>query len=340
MALTSLLFLAAYGAGLAAAIFRHPNYGLYTYVAVFYLHPPDRWWGATLPELRWSLIAAVVTMLATWQKPVNPKRETWMSSSAAKILLVFTIWFWIQLLWALDFDLHFEAAIIFTKYLVLFYVIYRLLDNKEACWGFAAANLAGCAFLGMLILDAPPGRLDGVGGPGIDSANTLSAQLVFGLMIAGAMILRGPVWLRLLALVSIPFIANGVIQTQTRGALFGLIGGGLALLVLMPKVNRKLLYVLGLLSGVVLLQTVPDNFWERMDTIVVAVEDVTGLDLIEQAEEETQIDNSSLSRVVLLGAQWEMFKANPFRYRPSRHCSAQFQVPGRRISRSRFALLS
>ena len=61
---TALAFLLLYVLGLVLAIFVRPLYGLYTYVVVFYLHPPSRWWGGALPDLRWSLIAAAVTLLA------------------------------------------------------------------------------------------------------------------------------------------------------------------------------------------------------------------------------------------------------------------------------------
>lgn len=55
LSLTSLLFLAAYFSGCIAALVRHPVYGLVTYVLMLYLHPPSRWWGEALPDLRWSL---------------------------------------------------------------------------------------------------------------------------------------------------------------------------------------------------------------------------------------------------------------------------------------------
>ena len=52
--MTAIIFLLLFAGGLGLCLFRHPIYGLYTYVAVFYLHPPSRWWAAALPDLRWS----------------------------------------------------------------------------------------------------------------------------------------------------------------------------------------------------------------------------------------------------------------------------------------------
>ena len=64
MSLTGLLFLAAYLGGLGMAFVRGPIWGLWTYMAVFYIHPPSRWWGVGLPPIRWALFAALITLFA------------------------------------------------------------------------------------------------------------------------------------------------------------------------------------------------------------------------------------------------------------------------------------
>jgi hypothetical protein len=63
MSITALVFVGLYVAGLVAA-FRNPMFGLCAYLWAFYNHPPSRWWGSELPDLRWSLIAAAVTLAA------------------------------------------------------------------------------------------------------------------------------------------------------------------------------------------------------------------------------------------------------------------------------------
>ena len=100
MSLTAIIFVAGYVSGLLAGLLRNPVYALYTYIAVFYLHPKHRWWGVDLPEMRWSLIAAVVTIVAAARLSNNPERDSWASSGCIKITLMFVSWFWIQSLWA------------------------------------------------------------------------------------------------------------------------------------------------------------------------------------------------------------------------------------------------
>jgi len=65
-------FPGAYVLGLLSSFVVHPRWGLITYIAVFYLHPPLRWSGAGLPDMRWSLLAAVVTLISLPQAKLPP----------------------------------------------------------------------------------------------------------------------------------------------------------------------------------------------------------------------------------------------------------------------------
>ena len=58
--------------GLLSSFVVHPRWSLITYIAVFYLHPPLRWSGAGLPDMRWSLLAAVVTLISLPQAKLPP----------------------------------------------------------------------------------------------------------------------------------------------------------------------------------------------------------------------------------------------------------------------------
>ena len=64
MSLTGLAFLPLYVGALILA-FRRPVYGLCAYVWTFYASPSTSWWGQDLPDLRWSITAAVITLIAS-----------------------------------------------------------------------------------------------------------------------------------------------------------------------------------------------------------------------------------------------------------------------------------
>ena len=196
MTIPGTLFVIGFCVALLMALLKKPIYGLYAYVAVFYLHPPSRWWGAFLPDLRWSLLAAGVTLVAMWVRlPSQPGRQSWAATTPGKIMIAFTLWFWVGSLWALDVEQHYPAAVLITKYLLVYYMIYRLVDTPQKMTNFLLLHVAGCFYLGTIAYGAPPAdRLDGVGGPGIDDSNTLGMHLATGVIVAAMLTLRLKGW--------------------------------------------------------------------------------------------------------------------------------------------------
>ncbi|MCW5604372.1 MAG: hypothetical protein KIT18_07495, partial [Burkholderiales bacterium] len=141
MSLTAVIFFLCFIVGLGMALFRHPIYGLYTYIAVFYLDAPNRWWGQGLPDLRGSMLAAVVTALAILRLKPDPARTPWYKTFPGIFLVLYTIWLWIQSPWAIDPQLHRECAIIFTKFIIVYYMVYRLIDTPLLTADFLLAHV-------------------------------------------------------------------------------------------------------------------------------------------------------------------------------------------------------
>src|SRR5215510_14701243 len=67
MPIRAIVWLAVYITG-AILAFVHPVGGLFAYFLDYYAHPPIRWWGKSLPDLRWSLTISIVTLLAFFIK--------------------------------------------------------------------------------------------------------------------------------------------------------------------------------------------------------------------------------------------------------------------------------
>lgn len=301
MSLTGLVFLVAFFTGLGLCLVRHPLFGLYTYVAVFYLHPPSRWWGESLPDLRWALLAAVVTLVASWRLPPTPNRTPWLQTTPAKALILFTVWMWIQNVWALEPALHMEATLLFTKYVLLYYLMYRLIVTPEDMTRFLMVHVVGCGYLGWLAFGVNvSGRLEGVGGPGIDEANAFAMQMgtaiVCGAIFALAL---GGIW-RWLAMLPLPFMLNALILSGSRGGFLALLGGGIVLWLLKPRAYRKMFYVFAGLGVLLFGMLAHDMFWKRMGTMEAAV-----------SEEAEPIDDSAMSRVALVHAQIRMAARYP-----------------------------
>lgn len=301
MSLTAAVFLACFVAGLGLALFRNPIYGLYTYIAVFYLDAPSRWWGEGLPDLRWSFLTAGVTALAMLRVKADPARVPWYKTAPAVFFIAYTAWLWIQSPWALDPEMHRECAIQFTKFIIVYWMIYRLIDTPELSADFLLAHVLGSFYLGLLAFTSNvSGRLDGVGGPGIDDSNTLGMHVATA-AIAGAMLIFAQRdWRRrIAAIVAVPFILNTVVLTGSRGAFLALFMGGLAIFWLRPRENTKVFYMLAIGAVLGFGYVASETFWERMGTIESA------------ARQDDSMDNSAEGRIEQFKAGLIMFRSHP-----------------------------
>jgi putative inorganic carbon (HCO3(-)) transporter len=282
----------------ALAFLRNPMYGLALYLATVYVHPPSRWWAYMLPDLRWAFMAGAVALAAVVVNSVklNTGNRPWFRTAPGIALLIFVSWFWLQNLWALD-PRHFDYSVQFTKYLVVFYIVYRLASGPRQTADILLMHVAGCAFLGLLCLYVGRSfgaRLDGVGGPGMDDANTLGMYLATGLVVGAVLLLTLKGWRRIALLFALPIVLNGVFYAGSRGAFLGMLAGAAVVFFLSPPQRRWVFWmcaVLGILATFVL---VDDKFVERMTTIRTA------------AVATDEADASSQSRLALVEAQLKM----------------------------------
>jgi hypothetical protein len=301
VSLTGIAFALLYLGVLGLALWRDPRFGLYTYIAIFYIHPPSRWWGAMLPDLRWSMLAAVVTLIAIWRKPANPARPTWVQTTPGLGLLLLAAWFVIQNLWALDPEQHKEATALFVKFVLLYYLVYRIVDTPKEVERFLLVNFAGCVYLGWLALGADySGRLEGVGGPGIDEANAFAVQMGSGVISGGILLLTSSGWLRWAAVLGIPFALNGIFLSGSRSGFLSLMIAGPVIWFLKPPAVRGRFYVIAALGLIAIGVLAGQVFWDRIHTLDAVVE-----------QDEAAMDTSALSRFELIKAQMKMAAAYP-----------------------------
>lgn len=299
MSLTALGFLAIYATGIAMAIFRHPRYGLYAYLFAFYMHPPDRWWRSDVPDLRWAFIAGLITLVATVRLESDRDRAPWYRTGGGLCLILYTLWMALQSLWVVS-PYHQEGVELYAKYLILFYLIYKLVNTEEELRNFFLMHIMGAFYLGWLAYGKNfHGRLEGVGAPGIDDSNTFGMHMSTAAIFAGALMLRGGRYVRLVVLGCVPFILNTVVLTQSRGAFLGLLAGGIGVFLGKPSERKWVAYVLGTLAVVLLLILSPPDFIDRMRTITAVT------------DETAEIDNSAATRLDVAKAQLEMFKDYP-----------------------------
>lgn len=308
MSLTALAFLGSYTTALLASLVRHPVYGLSMYVLMVFLDPGTRWWGANLPGIRWSLIAAIVTMLAYFKdssrlNPVGtvPFKGIYVAAYVFVALLA------IQLPFALLFAEHKGLLILFAKYLVITFLCLKILDSNDAIRIFLWAYIIGSFYFGWIAYaDYTGGRFEGFGGVNVGEANAGGLTLAVAVFAAGPLFLTGTLMARIALIAMMPFIVNGIIVTQSRSAFLCLVAGGIVFIAFSPKRLRGRLMLLSALGGVLFLILADDYFWGRMSSLMHAGQ----ADVVVTTDTGNRYETGH-GRLVIMEAQWEMFVDHP-----------------------------
>jgi hypothetical protein len=298
LSLTAIAFVLAFAGLLTLAFVRHPIFGLFAYLLVFYNNPPDRWWGQSLPDLRWSLTAAAVTLVACAARGGSKLDVRALAAGPGRLIVLYAAWMACQLAWAANPQTALEGAVLFAKYVVLLVLIAKTIDTTARLDAFVWAHIIGCFIFGWIAWRTPSlnhGRLEGVGGPGVSDSNTLGVHMITGLAFAGFKLLSTRSWIqRGVALVACAFIMNAIVLTGSRGALVGMAVAGVVALALVPPRSRKTILCMSALGAAMLLVLAHDQFWERMHTI-----------------QDYNTEESAHSRFELIEPTLHMFRDHP-----------------------------
>jgi len=269
MSNTALLFLALFFLGLLLAFVKHPIYGMLSYMLVFYMGPGEAWWVTDVPDLRWSLVAAAVTMIAAMRHPSPSSRPPWYRTAPARWLIAIALWLWIQTPWALSPNDHIFMASLFSKYLLLYAVLYTTLCDSRDIRYFVFAHIIGCFLWGYTAyLNPGSGRLENIGYGDVAGSAFASMQMGTGLAFAGFAFLGTSGILRWVAFSSIPFVLNAIILMATRGGVVGLLAGVPVAIYFSPKSQRRIVMLCLAMAPVLLVTLAHELFWSRMSTML------------------------------------------------------------------------
>lgn len=301
MSLSALVFLILFLVGSCLAFARHPIYGLITYVATYYLSPPMRWWGASLPDLRWSLVAALVTLIAVLvQRNKLAPNIPLLRQRVMVGLALFLAWIALGSLWALDSAAHLELLFLWAKYVLLAALIYRCIDSERHLQLFMWAHFAGCAYLGWIAYTTSAGgRFEGFGSPDIDEANSGALVMVTGVLVGSSLFQLSKLRGRLILLAGLPLIVNALVLTISRSGFLALGSGGILYNLFTPRKARLRVAVLSALALIMFLLLTNQQYWARISSLELAGQQVEGVD-------------TGAGRVDLVHAQWRMFAQHPF----------------------------
>ena len=297
MSITALCFAIFYIYGLFLAFWKRPIFGLYVYIFTFYLHPPGQWWGQSLPNIRWSLIAGILTLVAILFDR-NKKQRGWLEYPETKLILLFVAYNITQYFWALSQPVHLEFIVLSLKFFILFIIIQRSVLNINDVIGFIISNLIGCAYIGYRGYGG--GLLENMGLPGLDGSNLLAQQFSVVLIFSGFLFLCNfSLKLKALLIPLIILVVNGIILSESRSVVISLVVSGLFMILFSPA-KPKGFYKYVLLGAMAFTVLMGPRMIEKMSTLNLG-----------GSPEEIR-DSSAESRLVIIKSQLEMIKDSSF----------------------------
>jgi O-antigen ligase len=300
MSLIALFFVLVYFTGLILAfVKKQPIWGLMSYLFAFYMHPPVRWWGDSLPDLRWSLTASILTLIVVLIAKGESKLK-FFEFKENKLLLAFFVFLLVQSLWATSDIFHFYYVALFFKLLILIFIIQNSIKSQRDLLFFLAINAIGCSYFGYLgFTEHSGGRLETVGGPGLTSANQLAQHVGVILFFSAYLLLSNQSrTIKIFALVTTPILLETIMLTQSRTVIIAIVLTGMLAIFYPPPKAKKKFYTLTILGGFAFSILLGGQIVERLNQLAAN-------------NESQQQDKSAESRMVIIKSQWKMFLDKP-----------------------------
>jgi O-antigen ligase len=215
--------------------------------------------------------------------------------------LAFVIYLVFQTAWALNTTVHLEFVVMAFNFLMLIYLLQSTVKTRDDLVVFCVITMMGCSYFTYIGLTSSwGGRLDGIGAASIASSNQM-AQHVAAMLMPGAFLLmqRQQSWWRYgIVLFLSAACLKVILMAGSRGVYLGILITAIIALIFYPKGSKKRLYFFAALGVSVGLVFIGPTLMQRFG----------GVQLTNLGE---ATDQSARSRVVILEAQWEMFKQAP-----------------------------
>jgi putative inorganic carbon (HCO3(-)) transporter len=279
----------------------NPFWGIAAYVTHYHSFPEASWWGSSLSELgvRYSFI---ITMFLAGGTLLNLGRLPYgrLITGQEAIYLTFLAWIFVSRQINGQ-ETQEDVVDKMIKMSVFLLSLTHVLVTPRRFDQFAWVMVSCALYLGLECYTAPrgryvDGRLEGVGGPDFGDSNALAAHIVALLPIIGVQFLRSGWKGKLPCLAAGALVANGIVQTRSRGGYLASLVGVVAMLSLAPKGKRKRILALVALGAIGALALVDAAYIERMGTLKAG---------------EREKDESAMSRLRFWQAGFQMAVDHP-----------------------------
>lgn len=213
--------------GLTALSVGRSSWAVALYLLTFFAAPDLWWWGRDLPDLRFALVAGVILLVSSGMHASGAEnRRVSPSHWAAAAMGVNALFVHFALAVQPNSSMRVLAELL--KFLLLFCLMTMAIRDRRDFRAVITAMALGSAYIGFEILvnqrgTFSAGRLEGVGAPGANTANSLADLMLVVLPLVGALLVASPVWQKLVAVLSAPLTLNVILLCNSRGAFLGLI---------------------------------------------------------------------------------------------------------------------
>lgn len=166
---------------------------------------------------------------------------------------------------AIDSALLFFKAVVF--WVVLKNILARDIHSVDLFLWICMGSLSLLALWGIEQYFLGNQRLEAFGGPQVSGSNQIASAFIWGLPIAYFKMLSESGRKRLLCLACLILLLIGVIYTESRQAFLALVFYTGVIFITVKGRRKGLVLGLMLMLGVAVLPLIPDEYWERMETI-------------------------------------------------------------------------
>lgn len=277
--------------GLLPFILKRPFWGVLLSTWLGYMNPHRLCYGFmyTMPVVYIVAITTLLGMLFSREA----KRIVW--SREIIVLVLFIAWMGITTTQAIYLEPAWDQYIKVLKIQVLTFMALMLLTSRERVHMFVVAIALSLAFYGLkggifTVIHGGVYRVQGPDGTFIGGNNELALALVMTIPLLRYLQLQETKRIRKLGLAALMILsAIAAVGSQSRGALVGL--SLMGVMFWLKSRNRFFTAALIALSTVVIASLMPEQWYQRMDTI-----------------DSYQQDDSALGRINAWGMAWNMAK--------------------------------
>jgi hypothetical protein len=300
MSATAALWAALFGVQAVRSVTR-PAWAVGLYMLTFFAAPHLWWWGEDIPEVRYALIAGIVLAGAVFLNQGRDRVPSFTFVHTAMLLMAVNAVF-VHFAFAVGPRYSLGDLTELLKFALLFMLLVSAIKSKDDMRLVLLAIALGAGYIGYEVTINERGyfsggRLEGVGAPGADSANSLACLLLLTLPLTGSLLVAREWWYKAAVALTAPLDLNVVILCNSRGTFLALIGSGLSFLLLSRGQTRKNALKALLLGSVVLYLLLGDpEILQRFTTTFSGSEDR---------------DNSAASRLEFWKAGWAMLQDYP-----------------------------